>query len=200
MEVTLDSLNNKEIAAVALGLLGGTAKPIHTEIIASKMQAISPERFSCVLPGYRHILDKAAVIEALRDGRRNGEMIAGRSSRSGNDGWNLTVKGVNWFKNLVVVDLNEKRSTIPKKEINRFIKRIMHHEVYAAYEADKLSSVSIDIFADFLHVGPDRPKEIVRKQYNKLRVKAEAIGDEGIIKFLEQCRSQFSQFLGKENA
>jgi len=127
-------LSNMDIALFALYKLGGISKKIHTEEIAWEAFQLAKERFSWRLPKFRQMgfPDKTPVRFALEEAKKKerSELVVGKSGGDiGGDieGWQLTPQGVIWIKEneeRIMKSLKQRTPELPKREAERFIKRI----------------------------------------------------------------------------
>ena len=189
-----DDLTLFEMAVVATSNLGGQLQYIHGEEIAVELHKLAPDRFSWSLPQFNNIPDKTLTERELRRAKAY-EFMQGSSAKSG---WKLTSKGIKWLKDINLSDHQTNRS-LPKKQVDRFRSRITNHPLYRIYLNSKIDKTDhLNLFADLLHVGMDRPKEIIWSQFDKLMMKAVACDDNSVIKFLKKCRRIFKHFLKQE--
>lgn len=199
-------LSNVDVALYALYKLGGIAKHIHTEDIAWESYQLAKERFSWRLSKFREkgFPDKTPVRFALEQAKKkeNGQLISGRAGGDAGgelEGWSFTQSGVRWIKEneqRIVNLLNEDTLQVPKREADRFIKRIKSDPLFKHYEQNKhLDQVQSYMFTDMLVCAPDASKNIIKKKFEQLSSTAELIGKLEIIVFLKACHDKFMNFL-----
>ena len=89
---------NRQLVVLALALIDGETKYVHTEDIAIKSHELFPHSFSWIK--HPQIPDKDAVRVALTDARKekHGALVVGKVGRRRDerDGWKLTEAGVAW--------------------------------------------------------------------------------------------------------
>lgn len=195
-------LKNLHVAVYALSLLGGGQKKVHTEHIARKCLEIAPDRFKWEHYDYP---EKELVRKALfhASEKRNGGLVAGRAGMEqrgkSRDGWQLTPAGANWLNEHMLLlrsIVPPKSDVLPKREAERFLKKLRSEGAYQAYLAKgNLDGVSQYVFTDLLNCSPDAPVETVRLKFDRLLTLAKLVGDAGVLKFLESCEIRFSNLL-----
>jgi hypothetical protein len=169
---------------VALGSLGGDGDYIHTEDIAAKLHSLAPEKFSWKKPEYKKYPDIFIASKALRDSRRL-NFVTGNKRH----GWMLTPQGIKQWRSF---------GDVPKTgKTDKYVGKIKSHPLFAAYKASKLKEATELQFADMLHVSPDRPKEIIQKQFNRVKSRIESSRDREAIRFIKRCAVVFKQFIGE---
>ena len=203
----VSELPNHQIVAIALALLDGAEKKVHTEEIAERALLMAPDRFSWRLPRYREKgwPDKFLVKCALEDAqkRKNGSLVEGHcAAETSKDGWRLTAAGAEWVRaqsHLLQLSRRHPSSRLPKLEAQRFLKRLRSQPLYRQFVADgSLSSSNLYDLTDMLNSSPDAPRDVIAIKFGRLRSTAELVGDRNIIRFLEGCIDAFPQVLGTE--
>ncbi len=200
------SLSNVDIALYALYRLGGITKKIHTEEIAWESYQLSKERFCWRLPKFRQmdLPDKTPVRYALEQAKKkeNGQLILGRAGGDAGgelEGWIFTPQGVNWVKKnekRISNGLKQKSSELPKRESERFIKRIKSDPFFQYFkQRNSLEESSQYMFTDMLVCAPDASKSIVKQKFEQLCSNAELINDREILNFLKSCRERFQDLI-----
>lgn len=197
-------LPNYQIVAIALALLDGAKKKVHTEEIAERVLLMAPDRFSWRLPQYREKgwPDKFLVKCALEDAqkRKNGYLVEGRcAAEISKDGWRLTPAGAEWVRtqsHLLRLGQQQPSSRLPKQDAQRFLKRLRSQPLYRRFVNDgSLTSSSPYDLTDMLNTSPDAPKDVIAIKFGRLRSTAELVGDRNIIRFLEACIDAFPHVL-----
>lgn len=202
-------LSNAEIVAYVIFKLGGNEGKIHTEHIAMECFKVAKERFSWRLPEYKDYPDKQHVREALKDAKyfKEGRLITGRSGVGAKDkevdGWMLTPGGARWIvKNHRRIESLLKISTELSKspDIQRVFKWFEREKCYRKYFKDgSVENISEYEFKDMLLCRPDAQPEIIRKEFDRLKTKAEVAQNENIFSFLNACEKAFSHLMSPMN-
>jgi hypothetical protein len=197
--------SNLEIVVFALHCLGGVTRKVPTENIAHDAFLRSPNRFSWVSKQFRQFPDKEVARLALEDAakRKNGSLVKGKYARDvSKDGWILTPEGSHWLEsniNRISKSLSVSKETLPglsPTEVKRFKSRLSRERAFQTYrETGKIESVSRFMFTDMLQVSPDANSEILSTKFNRMLSLARLIKDETIIRFLDECREHFREFL-----
>ena len=198
-----DALSNVDVAVYALAILGGAEKTINTEQIAAKCFELAAARFSWVLPAYRcKWPDKEIVRTALEDGKKeaNGALVQGKHARdTSKDGWRITPKGVEWIKKnktRIAKALKQKVPTLPKREAERFTKRLRADTAFKHFkETGSLYGVSSYMFTDMLGCAPDASNDIIGEKFSRLFATVKLVNDVDLIRFLEACERTFSDLI-----
>lgn len=204
--MTDKDISNVDVALYALYKLGGITKHIHTEEIAWEAYQLAKERFSWRLPKFREkgLPDKTPVRFALEQAKKkeNGQLISGRAGGDAGgelEGWSFTPNGAKWIKEneqRIVDLLKEDTLQAPKRDAERFIKRIKNDPLFKFYDQNKnLDQVQSYMFTDMLVCAPDASKNIIRKKFEQLSSNAELIGNQEIIIFLKVCSDKFINFI-----
>jgi len=202
-------LSNAEIVVYVIFKLGGNEKKIHTEHIAMECFKVAKERFSWRLPEYKEYPDKQHVREALKDAKyfKEGRLITGRSGVGAKDkevdGWMLTPEGARWIvRNHKRIESLLKRSTELWKspDIQRVIKWFEREKCYHKYLQDNsVENISAYEFKDMLLCRPDAHPQTIRKEFDRLRTKAEITQNKNILSFLDACEEAFSDLMSPLN-
>lgn len=197
-----DELKNMHIAVYALSLLGGVHQKVHTERIAQKCLELAPDRFKWEHYNYP---DKELVRKALfhASEEKNGALVAGRSGieqrGKSRDGWQLTPAGAAWLRQhepLLQAGAGSKSEVIPKREAERFLKKIRSEPAYQEFSTKgNLAEVTQYMFTDLLNCSPDAPVETIRIKFGRLLSIAELVNDQDILRFLKSCETQFANLL-----
>jgi len=194
-------LSNAEIAVYAIFKLGGAEIKIHTEHIAMECFKIAKGRFSWRLPEYKDHPDKQKVREAIKsaDYFKEGKLVTGRGGTEAKDkevdGWMLTPKGVRWIisnrKRIEsLLDVSAELSKSPN--IQRVIKWFERENCYQKYLHDgSVENLSEYEFKDMLLCRPDANAQTIRKEFDRLKAKAEITQNEQILSFLNACEEAF---------
>jgi len=202
-----DEITSWHLAAYALSLLGGAHKKVHTEHIAEKCWKIAPDRFR-----WKHLNypDKELVRKALYHAgeEKNGRLVVGRSgmeqSGKARDGYQLTPAGAKWIaenEEWLRAIANLPKTTVPKKEADRFRKRLINHAAFRLYkEAGSIAELSPYEFTDMLGCGLDAPKDTIRVIFQRLLSMANMLRDEEIIDFLGACEKRFRNLFGASDS
>lgn len=201
------SPSNIEIVIVVLAQLGGATRKVHTEHIAAKAYEFAPDRFSWSLPEFRSKdwPDKQAVRFALENEKRkeNGRRVDGDTAHgdSARDGWRLSPVGAEWIaanQDRVLKSLTAKSSAIPRREAQRFCKRLKKEIVYQTFvSTGTVENVSRYDFTDLLLCSPDAHIDTIRLKFDRLLAVAHLVGDTEILSFLAACRHRFPELLGE---
>lgn len=202
-------LSNAEIVAYVIFKLGGNERKIHTEHIAMECFKVAKERFSWRLPEYKEYPDKQHVREALKDAKyfKEGRLITGRSGVGAKDkevdGWMLTPEGARWIvRNHKRIESLLKRSAELWKspDIQRVIKWFEREKCYQKYMQDNsVENISEYEFKDMLFCRPDAHPQTIRKEFDRLRTKAEITQNKNILSFLDACEEAFSDLMSPLN-
>ena len=203
------SITNVDVVVYALAILGGAEKPVYSEDIAVKCYELAPSRFSWQFPRYREKgwPDKYIVKTALEDAKKskNGGLVEGSYALEiTRDGWRLTPRGANWFKeskSRIEKEIGIAGSNIPKRakeEIERSMQAVAKHPLYKKYlENGSLEGSTIYELTDMLNCSPDAPIELITRKFQRLRSMAELMDKKDVIVFLELFYATFPQ-LGLE--
>lgn len=197
---------NRKLVVIALSLLGGGTKRIHTEDIALKCHELFPGSFSWTK--YPEYPDKDIVRVALTDARKEkyGALVDGRagqnlglSSRTKrkpeSDGWMLTAKGIEWInENSGLVDglpitgqMKEHRQQVLKQ-----LKRIRQHTLFSHFlEDQERFNPSIGDIAELLRCRVDAEQEVWEKRFDTITRKASVAGHDDILAFVSKCRKAY---------
>src|SRR4029453_8174208 len=135
-----------------------------------------------------------------------GSLVEGRSGVESTgkevDGWTLTPRGARWMRDhLIRIESNLKTGhpELSKKESDRFIRQMKSEALYKSFRQNSLTKESRYSFTEMLNTSPDAPKNIIVKKFKRLQSRAELVGDEEIINFLNACVKAFPEFLLEEN-
>lgn len=199
-------LSNVDIALYALYRLGGVSNKIHTEEVAYEAYHLAKERFCWRLPKFRQmdLPDKTPVRYALEQAKKteNGQLITGKAGGDAAgelEGWIFTPQGTNWIKRnekRISKGLKQKSSELPKKDSERFIKRIKSDPFFQYFKhKNDLDGSSQYMFTDMLVCSPDASKSIVKQKFEQLCSNAELINDQEILNFLKSCREKFNNLV-----
>ena len=202
-------LSNIDIIVYVIFELGGSERKIHTEHIAMECFKVAKERFSWRLPEYKEYPDKQHVREALKDAKyfKEGRLITGRSGveAAGKevDGWMLTPEGARWIvRNHKRIESLLKRSTELSKspDIQRVIKWFEREKCYQKYLQDgSVENINEYEFKDMLLCRPDAHPQTIRKEFDRLKTKAEVTQNKKILSFLSTCEKAFSHLMYPAN-
>jgi len=198
-----EAVSNIDIAVYALAILGGVESNVHTEHIAAKCFELARVRFSWVLPIYRGKWpDKEIVRSALEDGKKetNGALVQGKHARdTSKDGWRVTPKGVEWItknKGRIARALKQKEPSLPKREAERFIKKIKRDQFFKYFqERHSLGDTPQYMFTDMLVCAPDAARNIIKQKFEHVYANAELVGDTEILDFLKACKEKFRDLI-----
>jgi len=199
-------LSNMDIALFALYKRGGISQKVHTEEIAWEAYQLAKERFSWRLPKFRQMgfPDKTPVRFALEQAKRkeNGKLVSGRSGGDAGgelEGWCFTSQGAIWIKEnetRIVDNLKQKSPSVPKREAERFIKKIKIDAFFKYFqEKGNLDEASQYMFTDMLVCAPDASKNIVKQKFGQLYSNAQLVSDSEILDFLEACKRKFGDLI-----
>lgn len=202
-------LSNAEIVAYVIFKLGGNERKIHTEHIAMECFKVTKERFSWRLPEYKEYPDKQHVREALKDAKyfKEGRLITGRSGVEAKskevDGWMLTPEGVRWvIKNYKRIESLLKISTELSRspDIHRVFKWFEREKCYKKYLQDgSVENINEYEFKDMLLCRPDAQPETIRKEFDRLKTRAEITQNKKIFSFLNACEEALSHLMNPMN-
>jgi len=195
-----------DIALFALYKLGGISKKIHTEEIAWEAFQLAKERFSWRLSKFRQMgfPDKTPVRFALEEAKKKerGELVVGKSGGdiSGDiEGWQLTPQGVIWIKEneeRIIKSLKLRAPQLPKREAERFIKRIRSDSFFKYFQEKKnLDEAAQYMFTDMLLCAPDASNHVIKQKFGQLYSNAKLIKNKDILDFLEACKSKFGYLM-----
>lgn len=199
-------ISNMDIALFALYKKGGISQKIHTEEIAWEAYQLAKEKFSWRLPKFRQMgfPDKTPVRFALEQAKKkeNGKLVSGRSGGDVGgelEGWCFTPQGAIWIKEnemRILEGLKQKIATVPKREAERFIKKLKFDQLFKFYQEKKnLQEATQYMFTDMLVCTPDASKDIIKQKFEQLESNAMLINDIDILNFLKACREKFSDLL-----
>lgn len=202
-------LSNAEIAVYVIFELGGNEKKIPTEHIAMECFKVAKERFSWRLPEYKEYPDKQHVREALKGAVyfKEGRLITGRSGvdAAGKevDGWMLTPEGAKWItKNRKRIESLLKISAELWKspDIQRVTKWFGREKCYQRYLRDgSVENISGYEFKDMLLCRPDAHPQTIRKEFDRLKTKAEITQNKNVLSFLNACEEAFNDLMSPVN-
>jgi len=197
---------NRELVIYALFLLGGETERVHTEDLALKCFELFPGSFSWAK--YPQYPDKDIVRVALTDARKSkhGGLVEGRagqrrglitktSRQPAEDGWTLTLSGVQWIReNLELLEGFAGSAVVKqhRQKILRRLKRIREHSLFVLYEDSpgRFHPMIGDI-ADMLRCRVDAEPEVWVERFSKLRREAESAGQADLIDFTEKCQRAY---------
>jgi hypothetical protein len=200
----LADLPNYQIATIALALLDGARRKVHTEEVAERSLALASDRFSWRLPKYREKgwPDKFIVKCALEDAqkKKHGSLVEGQCmTEVSKDGWRLTPAGAQWVKTHAHIFESRQGQTserLPRQEAQRFLKQLKSQPLYRRFAADGwLRSPDPYQLTDMLNTAPDALPEVIRIKFQRLCSTAELVGDRGITHFLQACADAFPHLL-----
>jgi hypothetical protein len=199
---------NRELVVVALYLVGGDVKKVHTEDVAIKCHELFPDSFSWV----RHpeFPDKDIVRVSLIDARKEkfGALVEGRSgqnmglSRKSNrnptdDGWVLTTKGVEWAQaNISRFTSSASASSVKahRQEILRQLKRITDHTLYKNFaNGSDTFEPSIGELADLFRCRVDADLAVWHGRFADAKRLAEAAQQANVLEFLSKCETAYQR-------
>jgi hypothetical protein len=205
--VTEHELSNTDVVLYALFKLGGGESKIHTEEIAYEAYCLAKERFAWRLSRFRDMgfPDKEPVRRALMDAAKEkyGHLVEGRAGVHAKgketDGWTFTPEGVTWIREneeRIKSTLGTTRSMMPFVDALRFKVRMHEQPLFRRFlEKEKLEGQNLYNFTGMLNTNPGAPKEEIAMKFRTLCSKAELVGDQQIISFLEACAQAFSTVL-----
>ncbi len=205
--MTEPELSNIDVVLYALFKLGGDESKIHTEEIAYEAYCLAKERFAWRLSRFRDMgfPDKEPVRRALMDAAKEkyGHLVEGRAGVHAKgketDGWALTPEGVTWIREneeRIKNTLGTTRSMMPFVDALRFKVRMHEQPLFRRFlEKEKLEGQNLYNFTGMLNTNPGAPKEEIAMKFRTLCSKAELVGDQQIISFLEACAQAFSTVL-----
>ena len=207
MKRDLSGFNGYEVVTIAIALLSGATRRVHTEEIAERAAQLAPEKFSWQMEKYRQrdwpdkFLVKCALVDAKK--AKYGQLVDGQSDADlSKDGWRLTSAGAEWFEELPV-DLkqeSDKQETtgLPRREAKRFVSRVTKEPLYRRYlKEGSLQSANSYELTDLLNTSPDASVQIIVTKFQRLLVSAQLAGDEAVLRFLEECICTFPALLGE---
>jgi len=170
-----EAVSNIDIAVYALAILGGVESNVHTEHIAAKCFELARVRFSWVLVQGKHARDTSK------------------------DGWRVTPKGVEWItknKGRIARALKQKEPSLPKREAERFIKKIKRDQFFKYFqERHSLGDTPQYMFTDMLVCAPDAARNIIKQKFEHVYANAELVGDTEILDFLKACKEKFRDLI-----
>lgn len=199
--VPVSPLPNREIVILALHLLGGATRTVHTEDIALKCFEIAPDSFSWTK--YTQYPDKDIVRVALTDARKEkyGALVDGRSGQKRGqfqrtqrdpvtDGWTLTSAGVHWveqnaerFRPLGVTEATKEH----RQKTLQFLSRVKRHRVFKLYEdSPNRFFPTIGDLADLVRCRVDAEDGVWRDRFERIKKHAVALGNEHVIDFIQK--------------
>ena len=134
--------------------------------------------------------------------KENGKLVVGRGGHDLGgelEGWRLTPQGVIWIKEneqRILKGLNRKAPDAPKRQAERFIKKIKADPFFKYFQEKKnLDDTSQYMFTDMLVCSPDASKDIIRQKFDQLYSNAKLINDTEILNFLKACREKFNDLI-----
>ncbi len=197
--------SNVDIVVYALATIGGAERFVHSEDIAARAFELAPPRFSWRLEKYRNRgwPDKYVVKTALEDAKKEeyGSLVDGAYALdTAKDGWRLTPLGAEWFtanKRRIADYLGEKAPELPRKDVERFLKRVRATALFRRY----LSSGTIaprDFFdlADLLDCSPDTSRKLIAVKFQNLYATGRLVRDPQILRLFEACACTFADLRG----
>ena len=202
-----NELSNIDVVLYALCKLDGHMRKVHTEEIAYEAYKLAKDRFGWRLRAFRKMdfPDKEPVRISLMDAAKEkyGVLVTGRAgveaSGKETDGWMLTPEGAVWIRQnekRIAEALGIEKPKTSKKEADRFLRQMKEQPLFKSFmQSENLSSQSPYAFTDMLNTGPDSPREVVTKKFNRLRSTAELVGDKEVVRFLECCAKAFPKLL-----
>ena len=204
-------LSNIDIIVYFIFKLGGNERKIHTEHIAMECFKAAKERFSWRLPNYKDYPDKEKVRVALKNAvtSRDVYLVTGRSGVESAakeiDGWMLTPEGVRWvIKNRKRIEsllkISTELSLSKSPDIQRVIKWFKQEKCYQKYQQDgSVENINEYEFKDMLLCRPDAHPQTIRKEFDRLKTKAEITQNKNILSFLNACDEAFSHLMSSMN-
>ena len=206
MERELSDLPNYQLVTLALALLNGATKRVHTEEIAEQATKLSPDKFSWQLSKYRTRgwPDKYVVKTSLEDAQKakHGRLVEGQYAVDlTRDGWRLTAAGAEWFQE-VSVDLDSvgdtsREARLAPRESRRFVDRVKKELLFRLYVKEgSLKSASQYDFTDMLNTSPDADARVIATKLERLTATAHLVEDPTILEFLEACSQEYAALLG----
>ena len=186
---SIDDLNNEQVAALAIYVLGGSGSRQDSEDIAIKCHELAPAKFGW--KKHRNLPSLAVANEALNDARRkspdgirvmaNTGLISGKPK----DGWILTPDGAAWCEvneHLLPNGADAARSGRPE-EI-RLLRDIRSHPQFGRWRDGGEPPAPAQI-AGALLIASSAPLEAVNNRIRKLRTIANTADDDEIKGYLE---------------
>jgi hypothetical protein len=192
-----DELKKIEIAIYALGTLGGAQRSVHSEDIAMKCHELAPSLFSWRLEKYRHLPDKVITKSALENAKKpDGEgLVEGiYGGEPTKDGWRLTRRGVQWFRencSRIESQLDSPAPDMPREDAKRFVKHVRGLPAFKQFQRAKTVPDTIYLLADMLSCSPDAAIQTLALKFRRLTTMAELVHDDEITAFLEACAKTF---------
>ena len=198
-------LSKMDIVLFALYKLGGVSKKIRTEEIAWETYQLAKEKFSWCLPKFIKMgfPDKLTILIALETAHKEkyGRLVVGRAGRDAGgklDGWIFTPQGAKWIreneKHIIDRLAQEKAPVIPKRDAERFIKKLKMDPFFKFYQEKKdLKNTIQYMFTDMLVCAPDASKDIIKQKFEKLYSNAELVKDIEVLDFLNACKEKFRE-------
>jgi hypothetical protein len=202
----LRDLPNPKIATIALAALGGAHRKVPTEEVAELAHSWAPDRFSWQMAKYRERgwPDKELVGNALVDAwqKETPELVAGRKMTDlAKDGWRLTAAGAEFARPYIAEAASphgsDERGRASRDE-RRVVRRVLDHRLYRRFaDTGSLRDVSPYEFREFLNLGPDAPRTMVERAFERLRVTATLAGDDQLLAFVDACAASFPDVVGR---
>ncbi len=163
-----NNYSNYEIIALAIYLLGGDSQTIDAEDIAVKSYELAPERFS-----WRKYPEYISV-ESVRKRLYETQKDESKCYFTGSDkkGWLLTLKGVQFAKNILAentsINLSKKTYTLKEKQWLKSEKtRMMASDAFQKIQEQSLEAVTQQEAESFFRIdeyvtGDTRERKISR--------------------------------------
>lgn len=187
--LSIDDLNNEQVATLAIYALGGSGSRQDSEDIAIRCHELAPAKFGW--KKHRELPSLAVANEALNDARRTSpdgvrvQANTGLISGKPKDGWILTPDGVAWCEaneHLLSSDAGDARKARPEEM--RLLRNIRAHPQFARWRDGDEPPAPAQA-AGALLIASSAPAEAVKSRIRKLRTITDMAGDCEIERYLE---------------
>jgi hypothetical protein len=194
-----ETVPNRQLVVLALALIDGETKYVHTEDIAIKSHELFPDSFSWIK--HPHIPDKDAVRVALTDARKekHGALVVGRVGRRRDerDGWKLTEAGIAWVaQNRERFDAlsNKSQRKEHRQKLLKQLRRIKDHELFRRYvDSPTRFAPEIGDIAALLRCRVDASPAVWAERFEKIRTQALAAEQQEVVGFIVRCEVAYQE-------
>lgn len=187
--LSIDDLNNEQVATLAIYVLGGASSRQDSEDIAIKCHELAPAKF-----GWEKHRDRpslAVAKQALTDARRtspdgirvpsNTGLISGEPKK----GWILTPDGAAWCEaNERLLPDSAGKAQRARPEETRLFRDIRRHPQFRNWRDGGEPPASAQV-AGALLIASSAPPQVVENRIRKLHTIANAAGDGEIEEYLK---------------
>jgi|TARA_B100001971_G_C18250640_1_gene577916 hypothetical protein len=193
-----ENANLNELINFAIGMVSDLKKEIITEDIIVAAYLLFPKKFS--MQGYEKYPDSVRINRRVVDLRDRG-FIHGSNAQ----GYKLSTKGEKEFERLNKIfklgkSIQGRGNRTGRKDersrASRFLKHIKQSDAYKKFKSQKnVTDISEYEFRSLLMCPMETPPNKLRQSLGELQDQVRIVGNNEILEFLENCRSQFTQIL-----